>query len=288
VYITRDAGVPKGEVVVARSALVMAEWQPGLAAAITLRRKVGRDWRVAVTVDGLAAGLQAAGFMEDAGGSLYRLAGPGVFAGDRPARWGKTYEADWHALALTLAVSGDAIRHLKGLGRRLAELDTEYPRALRAVGAWPPPRWEEDVHAALAAGRPIFTAAPMGPTDDGGAVGVTSAARLTLTGTSVESKPDGPEGGCRVRWRDKVYNVPAGVIFRLIEYMWHRASAPHDILFGPVFNDAVSPGAIRAWVSEANTVLSKIGVPSRLRNVGHNRTVIKAPVGVVGERDRGD
>src|SRR5262249_27442287 len=51
--------------------------------------------------------------------------------------------------------------------------------------------------------------------------------------------PDGPEGGRWLWWKGKRHDIPAGVAYRMIEFMWNRDSASYDELVGKVFDDPV-------------------------------------------------
>jgi hypothetical protein len=87
--------------------------------------------------------------------------------------------------------------------------------------------------------------------------------------------PDGVEGGCWVHWAGKRHDVPKGVVYRLIEFMWGRDSAHYDDLDGPVFEDAIQPDSLRARVSETNKILAKIGLPWRLKTDANSRFLTK-------------
>ncbi len=80
--------------------------------------------------------------------------------------------------------------------------------------------------------------------------------------------PDGVTGGCWVWWRGKRYDVPKGVVYRLIAHFWDRDSSPYDALLdknGGVFDDPVPPDSIRKRLSEASKALAKLpGFPWRL------------------------
>jgi hypothetical protein len=99
--------------------------------------------------------------------------------------------------------------------------------------------------------------------------GLTEAARALLPqappAAAVEPHPDGPEGGRWLWWAGIRHDVPGGVVYQLINYMWARDSACYDDLEGPVFDADVAPGTIRARASDANKALKKAGVPWRLR-----------------------
>jgi hypothetical protein len=89
------------------------------------------------------------------------------------------------------------------------------------------------------------------------------------------SRPNGVEGGCWLWWEGQRRDIPKGVVYRLIAFMWDRDSAPYDNLEGPVFEDAILPDSLRARVSETNRVLKKIGVPWRLKTDATSRILTK-------------
>jgi hypothetical protein len=91
------------------------------------------------------------------------------------------------------------------------------------------------------------------------------------------SHPDGPEAGCWLWWKNKRHDIPKGVVYRLVEYMWGRESASYDDLDGPVFEQSFQPGTLRGRCCEANKVLKKVGVPWRLCPDSEARQVTKQP-----------
>ncbi|MFO0824466.1 MAG: hypothetical protein U0792_15340 [Gemmataceae bacterium] len=92
------------------------------------------------------------------------------------------------------------------------------------------------------------------------------------------SHPDGPDGGRWVWWKGKRHDVPKGVVFRLIEYMWGRDSAPYATLMDEIVWDSnVAPQTVRARVSEANNNLKRIGIPWKLTADTVSRHVTKTP-----------
>jgi hypothetical protein len=86
---------------------------------------------------------------------------------------------------------------------------------------------------------------------------------------------DGPEGGCWVWWRGKRHDVPKGVVYRMIEYMWSRDYATYDDLERDVFDGPIECQTIRSTCSKAKKVLEKLGVPWRLAADSASRHVRK-------------
>jgi len=93
--------------------------------------------------------------------------------------------------------------------------------------------------------------------------------------------PNGVTGGCWVWWQGKRYDVPKGVVYRLIAHFWDRDSSSYDTLFDKskgVFDDAVDPGSIRKRLSDANKALAKVpGFPWRLEADSEARVARKRP-----------
>jgi hypothetical protein len=92
-----------------------------------------------------------------------------------------------------------------------------------------------------------------------------------------QPRPNGVEGGCWLWWEGKRHDIPMGVVYRLIAFMWGRDSAPYGDLDGDVFEGAVLPATVRARTSEVNRVLKKIGVPWRLQADATSRILTKQP-----------
>lgn len=92
------------------------------------------------------------------------------------------------------------------------------------------------------------------------------------------SEPDGVRGGCWLWWKGKSHDIPKGVVYRLMEFMWQRQEADYDTLIGPVFDDPVDPASIRARASQVNKVWKDIGVPFRLATNSVNRYLTKKAV----------
>src|SRR5262245_17386989 len=90
-----------------------------------------------------------------------------------------------------------------------------------------------------------------------------------------EDHPDGPEGGCWLWWQGRRHDIPKGVVYRLIDYMWGRDYANYDDLDGPVFEEGFLPGTLRGRVSEANKVLERIRIPWILETNATNRFLTK-------------
>jgi hypothetical protein len=91
----------------------------------------------------------------------------------------------------------------------------------------------------------------------------------------VPPRPDGVEGGCWLWWNGKRHDIPKGVVYRLIAFMWDKDSAGYDSLDGPVFEEAVYPATLRARTCEANRILKKIGIPWRLKTDAMSRILTK-------------
>lgn len=96
-------------------------------------------------------------------------------------------------------------------------------------------------------------------------------------GQDAPAHPDGTEGGCWLWWKGKRHDVPKGVVFLLLAYMWDKDSASYDALVGPVFEVDVAPGTIRGRKTELNKVLRKIGIPWQLRTDSKSRQLTKHP-----------
>ena len=76
---------------------------------------------------------------------------------------------------------------------------------------------------------------------------------------------EGPNGGRFVWWNGVKHEVPASVVYRLIEFMWKRGFGYYgDMMAGSVWDSAVGPQTVRARVSAANKVLAKIGISCKL------------------------
>jgi hypothetical protein len=86
---------------------------------------------------------------------------------------------------------------------------------------------------------------------------------------------EGPEGGRWLWWRGRRYDIPAGNVYRLLEYMWGRDSARYDGLVGPVFDSDAEPQTVRSLASKANKVLGKVGVPWRFTTDSVTRHLTK-------------
>ncbi len=87
--------------------------------------------------------------------------------------------------------------------------------------------------------------------------------------------PDGPEAGRWLRWNGKRHEIPAGVVYRLIAFMWSKEWAGYDSLDGPVTDGEYLPSSLRSLVSKVNGVLRKTGVPWRLKTDSKARTLTK-------------
>ena len=110
---------------------------------------------------------------------------------------------------------------------------------------------------------------------------VTGQAPGQVAGTSITPPAlhaDGLEGGCWLWWKKKRYDVPKGVVYRLLEFMWNRDSTSYQSLESSVFEDPVLFQTIRARASDANKVLNRIGIPWRLKADAINQYLTKRPV----------
>ena len=93
-----------------------------------------------------------------------------------------------------------------------------------------------------------------------------------------EAQPDGPFGGRWLWWGGVRHDVPTGVVYRFIKYMWSREHADYDALWDGaerVFDDPVEPQTVRSKVSAANKVLANARVPWRLESDSTARIVRK-------------
>src|SRR5262249_28911306 len=61
--------------------------------------------------------------------------------------------------------------------------------------------------------------------------------------------PDGPAGG-HLWWKGKPHDIPKGVIYRLISFMWSRSHAHYDDLVEQVFEGETESENIRSRASE--------------------------------------
>ena len=89
------------------------------------------------------------------------------------------------------------------------------------------------------------------------------------------SPVDGPAGGCWLWWNGSRHNLPKGVIYKLVHWMWARDCADYEALDVEVFGDAVTPQTVRARASEASKAMQKIGVPWRLQADSQARVLRK-------------
>jgi len=94
-------------------------------------------------------------------------------------------------------------------------------------------------------------------------------------GVHDDRHPDGLEGGRWLWWQGDRYDVPKGIVYQLLEFMWGRDSANYDSLFGPVFDHDVAPESLRARFYDANKVLRRIGIPWDLSADSVNRFLTK-------------
>jgi hypothetical protein len=89
--------------------------------------------------------------------------------------------------------------------------------------------------------------------------------------------PDGLEGGRWLWWQNQRYDIPQGIVYRMIEYMWNRDSARYDDLIGPVFDEPVEPQTIRSYANKVRNALP-CGWPWRLSTDATSRQLTKASV----------
>jgi hypothetical protein len=88
--------------------------------------------------------------------------------------------------------------------------------------------------------------------------------------------PDGPDGGCWLWWQGTKHDIPKGVVYRLLAFMWEKDQANYETLERHVFDLEVKEGTIRARASDVNKkVLEPIGVPWRLSADSSNRYLTK-------------
>jgi hypothetical protein len=91
---------------------------------------------------------------------------------------------------------------------------------------------------------------------------------------------DGPHDGCWLTWNGKRHDIPKGVVYRLLKFMWARQSADYATLMdcsGGVFDGPVEPQTVRSNVSDANGVLRRIGVDWKLTTDSTAQIVTKCP-----------
>jgi hypothetical protein len=95
------------------------------------------------------------------------------------------------------------------------------------------------------------------------------------------SKQEGPVGGRWVFWKGVRYDVPTGVVYRLIFHMWTREFASYDSLWGidGVFDSEQENHSVSARVSEVNRCLKKIGTPWRLSADSRSRIIVRKESG---------
>jgi hypothetical protein len=94
-------------------------------------------------------------------------------------------------------------------------------------------------------------------------------------GQTPVTHPDGPDGGRWVWWGNKRYDVPQGVVYRMIEFMWTRDRASYDLLEDEeVFESTVAPQTVRSSVNKVNNALPS-GFPWRLSADSVSRRLTK-------------
>jgi len=164
---------------------------------------------------------------------------------------------------------------MESIKRRWRQLlpEPEYPPpALPALSS--PEAVLDALDALLRALALIAQPEPSAPTLGTQAVNPTACAVFQAP---ADAHPDGPEGGCWLWWANKRYDVPKGVVYRLLAFMWGRTSASYDTLDHDVFETGFLPATLRARTSEVNKVLEKADVPWRLKPDSVNRFLTKQP-----------
>jgi hypothetical protein len=96
----------------------------------------------------------------------------------------------------------------------------------------------------------------------------------TASMTASPPHPDGPEGGRWLWWKNKRYNIPQGIVYRLIEFMWDRDAASYDALEDAQVVGSVAPQTIRSYANKSNNALPP-GFPWRLSTDSVNRQLTK-------------
>jgi hypothetical protein len=104
-------------------------------------------------------------------------------------------------------------------------------------------------------------------------------AAATAGESTTPPHPDGPEGGRWLWWQGERSDIPKGVVYRLLAFMWERASASYDALEeAGVFESAVAPQTVRSYANKANNALPH-GCLWRLSADAINRQLTKVPKG---------
>lgn len=90
-----------------------------------------------------------------------------------------------------------------------------------------------------------------------------------------ECHADGPACGCYFWWSGVCYDIPKGVCYRLLEFMWGRDSARFDDLDGTVFEDGFESDTLHRLNTVANRALARIpGMTRRLFVPRNSRKVV--------------
>ncbi len=91
---------------------------------------------------------------------------------------------------------------------------------------------------------------------------------------------DGLAGGRYLTWNNKTYDVPAGIVYRLLRFMWNRNSALYSDLTATdpdesVFDSEPGHKTVTNRVSEANWYLKLAKVPWSLQANSRSREIAK-------------
>jgi hypothetical protein len=118
-----------------------------------------------------------------------------------------------------------------------------------------------------------------GAEGDGSVTGVGDAEPMNPGADRLKTaERSGPVAGRWLWWRGKRYDIPGGVFYCLLRFMWNRDSAEFtaledrdEELDGRVFEGTPAPGTIRARASEVSCWLVKHHIPWRLQVNSRNR-----------------
>jgi hypothetical protein len=99
------------------------------------------------------------------------------------------------------------------------------------------------------------------------------------------SPKNGPEGDRWIQFNGVRHQVPKGVVFRFIRYMWARDSATYSELSGggpheyaeAVFDSLNLASTVKSRVGDVNRELLRIGIPWKLTANGRAEMVSKVP-----------
>jgi hypothetical protein len=91
---------------------------------------------------------------------------------------------------------------------------------------------------------------------------------------------DGPAGDRYLRYQGREFDIPQGVIYRLIKYMWppsRERATQQELVHAEVLEAVLPPKSIRARASEAGKALGMAGVPWRLSTAEGGDILEKCP-----------